>query len=94
MEGEEAKPTGKNPMLAAGLSFMFPGWGQVYTKQLPKGIVLLTLVIMLPIAGIFLTGEGSILGMAIGSALSLALWLYSIYDAYSAAKSMNEGESK
>lgn len=69
----------KNPYLAVLLSFIFPGLGQLYTRQIGKGCVL----IISGILGIFL------IFIIIGIFWYLLIWLYSMYDAYNTAKEIN-----
>jgi TM2 domain-containing membrane protein YozV len=71
----------KNPGIAAVLSFLFTGLGQIYNGQIGKGIafivvgfVCLALVIVL-----------------IGILLYPLFWIYNIYDAYTSAKGINAG---
>jgi len=74
--------TEKNPAIALVLSFIFPGIGQLYNSQTNKGIYL----IIGYIVSWFLTL------LLIGFLLALIIWLYGMYDAYTSAKAMNEGE--
>lgn len=67
----------KSPGLAAVLSFLFAGSGQVYNGQLGKGILLLL---------------GEFIGAFIFFIPGLIVWIYAIYDAYTTAKKMNTGE--
>lgn len=71
----------KNPGIAAVLSFLFTGLGQIYNGQLGKGIAFLVLGVIFAISIIFL----------IGFILYPVFWLYNIYDAYTTAKKINEG---
>ena len=68
----------KNPLLAAIGSFLIPGLGQVYNGE---GI---------------LKGLLYFIGMFIGSFIlvipGLAIWLYSIYNAYKVAEKINLGQ--
>ena len=66
----------KNPVFAAGLSFLFPGLGQVYNGQTGKGL----LVIFGVLAGL--------LAMLIPG---VAVWIFGVYDAYTTAQGMNAG---
>ncbi|MGZ7116673.1 MAG: hypothetical protein ACXVHS_04380 [Methanobacterium sp.] len=64
----------KNPFLAAFLSFLIPGLGQIYTGKIMIGIVFIVLALILSTATTLLTIFAGI--------LYIILWLYAIYDAY------------
>jgi len=70
----------KNPGLAAVLSFLIIGLGQIYNGQIGKGLLLF--------GGAIISGFLTII--LIGFILLPALWLYGIYDAYKTANSLNE----
>ena len=67
----------KNPIVAAILSFFFPGSGQAYNGQTGKGI------------GVFIC---FIIGYMIFIIPGLIVFIYGVYDAYSSAQKMNKGE--
>ena len=71
----------KNPGLAAVLSFLFAGLGQMYNGQIGKGISYVVLGILFAFSIIIL----------IGIILYPAFWIYNIYDAYTSAKNINAG---
>ena len=71
----------KNPILAAILSFLIIGLGQIYLGLTKKGIILF-------IAG-FVSGILTL--FIIGWILWLIVWGYAIYDAYNSANKMNNG---
>lgn len=71
----------KNAGLAAVLSFLIIGLGQIYNGEIAKGLILLV-VSYLCIALAFL-----IIPLIVG----IVLWIYAIYDAYDTAKKINEG---
>jgi TM2 domain-containing membrane protein YozV len=71
----------KNPGLAAVLSFLVCGLGQIYNGQIVKGIGLFVA------AGI----SGLLCTVVIGFILLPAVWLYGIYDAYKTAERINKG---
>ena len=71
----------KSPILAAILSFLIIGLGQVYLGLIKKGIILFVLAI---VAGILTL-------VLVGWILWLIIWLYAIYDAYNSANKMNMG---
>jgi len=72
----------KNPVLAAILSFLIVGVGQVYNGQVVKGIVLFVAAII----------SAMLWFIGIGIILSIIIWLFAIYDAYTTAIKINEGE--
>jgi TM2 domain-containing membrane protein YozV len=73
--------TKKNEGLAAVLSLIFVGLGQIYNGQIGKGI----LFIILGFIFILLTL------VLIGFLLYFVLWVFNIYDAYETAKKINAG---
>lgn len=90
-----------NPGVAAVLSFLFTGLGQIYNGQITKGLILMTLsaaIVLLLIVGSAVVaysilgvigGNGFITGLVfiISSILVLAMvGVYNIYDAYNTAK--------
>ena len=74
--------TKKNPFVAAFLSIIFPGIGQLYIGQNNKGgyfIVLAAVSIVLMV-------------LFIGFIFYVLFWLWSIFDAYASAEKLNKGE--
>jgi TM2 domain-containing membrane protein YozV len=67
----------KEPILAAILSFIFAGSGQVYNGELGKGILVLV---------------GTVIGAFIFLIPGIIVWIYGIYDAYITSEKMNKGE--
>ncbi|HDS64121.1 MAG TPA: hypothetical protein ENN52_08435 [Methanofollis liminatans] len=63
-------------LIAVVLSFFIPGLGQFYTGQMVKAIVLFVLAVVFGFFSMEL----------IGLPFYLLVWLYSMYDAYTAAK--------
>ncbi|KKH93181.1 hypothetical protein EO95_00255 [Methanosarcina sp. 1.H.T.1A.1] len=72
----------KSPDIAAILSFLWVGLGQIYNGQLGKGL----LFMVLQIANCFL------FALVIGLITVPAFWFYGIYDAYTIAEKINNGE--
>lgn len=65
-----------NPILAAILSFIIPGLGQIIAGETKRGLIFLVAAIVL----------GIITGMIVfAGILSLALAIYAAYDAYQIA---------
>lgn len=71
----------KSPGLAALLSFLIIGLGQVYLGLTKKGIILFVLAII----------SGILMMILIGWILWLLVWGYAIYDAYNSAEKMRNG---
>jgi TM2 domain-containing membrane protein YozV len=74
----------KNPVLAAFLSFLVPGMGQIYAGKILFGIGLIILSFIISTLTILLTIFGII--------LYVIIWLYAIYDAYATVKNNNGGD--
>jgi TM2 domain-containing membrane protein YozV/RNA polymerase subunit RPABC4/transcription elongation factor Spt4 len=74
----------KNPGIAAVLSFLFTGLGQIYNGQIGKGIIFVVVGIVCLILVVVL----------IGIILYPLFWIYNIYDAYTSAKKINAGIEK
>jgi TM2 domain-containing membrane protein YozV len=70
-------PKKKEPVLAALLSFIFAGSGQVYNGELGKGILILA---------------GTIIGAFVFLIPGIIVWLFGIFDAYTTSEKMNKGE--
>ena len=73
----------KNPLAALALSFLFPGLGQLYNNQNHKAILLIAGYIISFILCLIL----------VGAILVILIWIYGMYDAFTSAKAINEGES-
>lgn len=71
----------KNPGIAAVLSFLFTGLGQIYNGQIGKGIAFIVVGFVCLVLVIVL----------IGILLYPLFWIYNIYDAYTSAKGINAG---
>ncbi|ELZ71033.1 maltose:maltodextrin transport system permease [Haloferax volcanii DSM 14919] len=67
---------GGNPFVAVVLSAVFPGLGQLYNRELERGLVF---------AVGFLVATASVM-VLIGFFLAPAVWLYAVYDAYTRAE--------
>lgn len=64
----------KSPGIAAALSFVIPGLGQLYNEQIFKGVA----VLLAAIAGLYLCVFPG-----------LGVWLLGIFDAYGSAQKIN-----
>lgn len=67
---------GGNPFVAAVLSALFPGLGQIYNRELERGLAF--------IVGSFLALLSTL--VLVGFVLYPLVWLYAIYDAYTRAE--------
>lgn len=79
---EQPQTQVKNPGIAAVLSFLFTGLGQIYNGQIAKGIALIV-VQAINIALMF---------VVIGFFTYFIVWIYGLYDAYKTAERINRGE--
>lgn len=69
-----------SPLIALILSFFIPGLGQFYTGQLLKAILLFVAAVIFGILSMII----------IGIPFYLIVWIYSMFDAYTWAKEMND----
>ena len=80
----------KNPILAAFLSFIIPGAGQMYGQEIRKGIIYLIISIVVPTMALGLLYENKNMYIAIFAFLILIAYLifniYIIVEAYRIAK--------
>jgi TM2 domain-containing membrane protein YozV len=72
----------KNPGLAAVLSALFVGLGQIYNGQIGKGLILILAYII----------SWALMLLIIGFITTPLIWIFGIYDAYNTAKKINTGE--
>lgn len=70
---------GGNPFVAAALSAVFPGLGQLYNRELEKGLLV--------IVASFLAGLSALI--LVGFVLFPLVWLYAVWDAYRVADREN-----
>lgn len=70
----------KNPTLAAILSFLISGLGQVYNGQIGKGVVIFVVQVI----------NVLLMAIVIGFITYPILWIWSIYDAHKVAKGIND----
>ena len=66
---------GGNPFVAAVLSALFPGLGQLYNRELEKGLVIVVAGLVAALSMVIL----------VGFVLYPVVWVYAIYDAYKVA---------
>ncbi|MDP1551403.1 MAG: zinc ribbon domain-containing protein [Methanobacteriaceae archaeon] len=72
----------KNPGVAAVLSALWVGLGQIYNGEIGKGILLMVVY----------TISAVLMVLIIGFITTPILWVYGVYDAYNSAKMINSGE--
>jgi TM2 domain-containing membrane protein YozV/ribosomal protein L40E len=70
---------GGNPFVAAVLSAVFPGLGQIYNREIEKGIAVIVASFVAALSALFV----------IGFILFPAVWLYAVWDAYVVAERQN-----
>ncbi len=70
----------KSAGIAAVLSFLIPGLGQIYNGEFVKGALFIILAVIFFLLSFFL----------IGIPLYLGLWIFGIYDAYKGAERFNQ----
>jgi TM2 domain-containing membrane protein YozV len=70
----------KNPTLAAILSFLINGLGQIYNGEIGKGI----LILVIQVINLFLTT------IFIGFITGPIVFIWSVYDAYKVAERLNQ----
>ena len=72
-------PQVKNPGLAAVLSFLISGLGQIYNGEIGKGILIIVVQII----------NGLLTLIIIGFITGAIVWIWAIYDAYKTAERIN-----
>jgi len=72
----------KNPGIAAVLSFLFVGLGQIYNGQIGKGVLFIILGVVCV----------ALMFVLIGFIAYPILWIYGMYDAYKTADRINRGQ--
>lgn len=100
---EEEKKRRKNPTLALILSAVFPGLGQIYNNQVPKGVIFLVLNTIInfllyePLQRVFEAKGGmpdrpTLIVVSGYTIAGMVLWLFSIIDAKKTAEMINRGK--
>ena len=79
--GGAVSNTDKSPGLAAVLSFLIVGLGQIYLGLTKKGIILFIAALI----------SGFLTLIIIGWITFLIVWVYAIYDAYNSGEKMRNG---
>lgn len=76
----EAALDGRNPLVAAVLSAVFPGLGHVYVREIDTGIFFAVSFVIALLSTFVL----------VGFVLAPAVWLYAIYDAAKTAEKRSD----
>jgi TM2 domain-containing membrane protein YozV len=76
----EALLDGRNPLVAALLSVLFPGLGHIYAREIEMGLFFAVSFLLAVVSLVVL----------IGFVLVPAIWLYAIYDAAKSAQRRDE----
>ncbi|MBE6508104.1 MAG: zinc-ribbon domain-containing protein [Methanobrevibacter sp.] len=79
--GNAVANSNKSPELAAILSFLIIGVGQIYLGLTKRGIILFLAAII----------SGILMLIVIGWITWFIVWIYAIYDAYNCGKKLNNG---
>ena len=79
----------KNPLLAALLSALLCGLGQVYNGRVLRGIILFVLMLILWAIGGLLGALTLGLGVLPFAIVAGALWIFGVVDAYSGSRRIN-----
>src|SRR5487761_1223098 len=76
----------KSPLLAALLSALLCGLGQIYDGRILRGIVLMALMLILWASGGLLGALTFGLGMLPFAIVAGALWIFGVVDAYAGSR--------
>jgi TM2 domain-containing membrane protein YozV len=76
----------KNPLVAALLSALLCGLGQIYDGRLLRGIVLMALMVVLWTVGSLLGALTLGLGLLPFAIVVGALWIFGVVDAYAGSR--------
>lgn len=79
-------PAPKNPVIAAVLSAIVPGSGQIYSQEVKKGLVIFGSCLSLGLLSYWISGLNKISTLL----ALLLLWISAVADAYKAAKTSGQ----
>ncbi len=79
-------PRSKSPLLAALLSALLCGLGQIYDRRFLRGIILMALMLLLWAMGGLLGALTLGLGMLPFAIVAGALWIFGVVDAYAGSR--------
>ncbi len=80
----------RSPLLAALLSAILCGLGQVYNGRMLRGIILFVLMCILWGAGAFFGALTFGVGLLPFAIVAGVLWLFGVLDAYRGSRSLNQ----
>jgi TM2 domain-containing membrane protein YozV len=80
---------GKSPVLAAILSALVCGLGQVYNGRVVRGIVLFALICLVFVLGIVLGAFTFGLGLVPFAIAAGAIWIFGVLDAFTGSRRAN-----
>lgn len=81
---EETRQKRKNPVIAALLSLIIPGLGQVYAGDIYRGLALFAALVV----------SLCLIAIVIGFFTFFATWIFAVSDAYKMVKKQNSGIEK
>lgn len=89
----QIEPTARKPALAALMSFILPGFGQLYNGEVNKAIWLFLLFTgiytpAIALAALYVPAAWMMAVLALGLLGTLALWLYGMVDAWRGARAL------
>jgi len=76
----------RSPLLAALLSALFCGLGQIYDGRILRGVILLVLMLLVWTVGSLLGALTFGLGLLPFAIVAGALWLFGVIDAYAGSR--------
>ena len=79
----------KSPLLAAILSALLCGLGQIYDGRILRGIILMALMLILWVIGGLLGALTFGLGMLPFAIVAGALWIFGVVDAYAGSRKVH-----
>lgn len=74
------------PVIAAALSLVTPGLGQLYNGQILKGIIFFLAFLAIPAALFLARLQSQFLGLVAILVIILCIWIFAVAEAFSAAK--------
>ena len=80
--------TRKEPIIAAILSFLIPGLGQIYNEDVNRGVTIMVVQVILVVLGVVMLIASPVAG-AVLLLGPLLLWIWNISDAVNGAKEIN-----
>ncbi len=78
-------PGYKDPAVAALISFLVIGGGQIYVGDITRGLIFMAV----GYGSLLIFALAGLLGLLLGYLFLLGVWVYNIFDAYQLAKKYN-----